>query len=178
MQTTSPGETEIAYVRWLLLRIGGLSNEIIFLCRTLLSIEFYSVMEDDNNRAKDATDIRDEYIAESGIQAIDGLLMAPSVLEVLVALSERATMMDFDPPSKWFCLFLENLGFGYLTDEKWSDDAERYVRATIRKWLDRRFSYNGVGSPFRGNGTYDVSKTTMWNSLQWYLSNSFGGETI
>lgn len=178
MSKESTGETAIAYVRWLLSRIGGVGNNIIFLCKTLLDIEFYSVMEDDNNRAKDATDIRDDYIAERGIHSVNGFLMAPSALEVLIALSERATVMDFDPPSKWFCLFLENLGFGYLTDEKWSEDAERYVRATIRKWLDRRFSYNGVGSPFRGNGTYDVTKTTMWNSLQWYLSNSFGGESI
>lgn len=162
---------KLEYTRWLLARMGASRVETLWLCHCLNDIEFYFLMPDDSNRAQDALEIRQDYISEGGSPIVSS---TPTVLEALVGLSERATIMDYDPAWKWFCLFIKNLGFDYLSDDNWSQDAERYVRSTVRKWLDRRFSPSGVGSPFRGNGTYDVTRTSMWYSLQWYLSNEFG----
>lgn len=163
---------KLNYTRWLLARMGASRVNNLWLCHCLNDIEFYFLMPDDANRAQDAIEIRNDYISEGG--KILGITSTPTVLEALVGLAERSTIMDYDPAWKWFCLFINNLGFDYLTDDCWSQDADRYVRSTVRKWLDRRFASSGVGSPFRGNGTYDVSRTSMWYSLQWYLSNEFG----
>lgn len=162
----------VSYARWLARRLGAeeVNNFLLLVC--LGSIEFYFLMPDDSHRADDALALREDYISEGG--NLDGIMSTPTVLEVLATLAERSTVMDNDPAWKWFNLFLENLGFDYLDDKYWSKDSERFVNATVRKWLDRRFDKTGVGSPFRGNGTYDVSRTSMWYALQWYLSNEFG----
>lgn len=172
MQTREEGATaEIAYTRWLLSRMGARQVNIFWLCRCLNSIEFYYLLPDDTNRATDAIEIRNDYISERGELRMPS---TPTVLEVLVGLAERATVMDYDPAWKWFCLFIQNLGFDYLTDDDWNENTEQFVKATVRKWLDRRFSPSGVGSPFRSNGKYDVTEISMWYALQWYLSNEFG----
>jgi hypothetical protein len=170
MQTE--GRSVVTYTRWIAERLGAKELNIFLLLICLNSIEFYFLMPDDSHRADDALSLREDYISEYG--NIENIMSTPTVLEVLASLAERSTIMDNDPAWKWFMLFLENLGFDYLTDKYWNSDSERFVNATVRKWLDRRFDKNGMGSPFRGNGTYDVSRTSMWYALQWYLSNSFG----
>ena len=162
----------IDYTRWLLNRMGAPHNaNILWLCMCLNSIEFYYIIPDDSNRAADALDVRDNYISDGFDLEFSEV---PTVMEVLVGMADRSTVMDYDSAWKWFVLFVKNLGLDYLTDENWTPNAERFVKGTIRKWLDRNFSESGVGSPFRSNGTYDVTKTSMWDSLQWYLSNEYG----
>ena len=173
MQKTDNRE-RLKYVRWLLNKMGAAEVESLSLYLALLDIDFYWTddFKEDGNRAADARALRDDYIYDTGSHP--GVSTAPTVLEVLVAMAERATPIGYDPAWTWFQNFLTNLGFDYLTDALWSDDAERFVKSTVRKWLDRRFSPSGVGSPFRGNGTYDVSKVSMWSSLQWYLADTYG----
>ena len=165
---------KIKYIRFLLNRMGADTVENLLLYLTLLDIEFYWTDDflDDRNRAEDAHSLRDDYIYQGGNTW--GLTSTPSVLEVLVALAERSTFMDYDPAWTWFNTFIANLGFDYLSDSIWNDESKRYVIAATRKWLDRRFSPSGVGSPFRSNGRYDVSKTSIWSALQWYLADTYG----
>lgn len=170
-------EEAVRYTRYLLSRLGYQACAIIFLCEHLNSLEFYYLIPDDSNRASDALAIRNEYELAYGTDELYGVIGTPTVLEALVSMAERATIMDFDPPVKWFELFIDNLGLSTFVDSNWNENSERYVTDVIRIWLDRKFESNGVGSPFRGNGRYDVSKTSMWDALQWYLSNSFGGAT-
>lgn len=166
----------VAYTRWLIHNILGVNDvDNLWLCLCLQDIEFYYTDRDDANRAADARNLRTDYIFENGDEEdITGLPSTPTVFEVLVAMADRATTIDYDPAWTWFSLFIKNLGFDYLTDDEWSPDAERFVKSTVRRWLDRQFDPSGVGSPFRGNGTYDVSRQTMWHAMQWYLSDSFG----
>jgi hypothetical protein len=142
----------------------------VFMICVLFS--YYIYAEYDKNRAEDAFDIREDYISEHG--DIEEIPSTPTVLEVLLGLAKHATVMDYDPAWKWLSLFIRNLGFEGINDDNWNENTEAFVKKTVRKWLDRRFSKDGVGSPFRGNGTYDVARTSMWYSLQWYLSNEFG----
>lgn len=173
-QTKRNDRERLKYVRWLLNKMVATEVESLSLYLALLDVDFYwcDEFEEDGNRAADARALRDDYIYNTGLYP--EVSNAPTVLEVLVAMAERATPIGYDPAWTWFNNFMTNLGFDYLTDSLWSDDAERFVKSTIRKWLDRRFSPSGVGSPFRGNGTYDVSKVSMWNALQWYLADTYG----
>ena len=165
---------KLKYIRFLLHRMGADEVDNLMLYLTLLNIDFYWTDEftDDSNRAADARDMRDSYISQGG--TLNSLSSIPSVFEVLVTLAERATLMDYDPAWTWFNNFIRNLGLDYLTDSLWTEESKQYVMDVIRKWMDRRFLANGVGSPFRGNGTYDVSKTSIWNALQWYLADAYG----
>ena len=165
----------LKYVRWLLYKMCMDNADSLMLYLTLLDIDFYwcDTYRDDANRAADARTLREDYIYTTD-EPLSGLSSVVSVLEVLVAMAERATPISYDYAYVWFNNFITNLGLDGLTDDYWTDDSENYVRKTIRKWLDRRFSPNGVGSPFRSNGTYDVTKESMWNALQWYLADTYG----
>ena len=167
----------VKYTRWLISEILGVESlDCFWLCLCLQGIEFYWTDRDDANRAEDGLELRDNYIFVHGYddnELID-LPATATVFEVLVAMADRATTLDYDPAIMWFNLFIKNLGFDYLNDDTWSQSAEQFVKSTVRKWLDRQFAPDGVGSPFRGNGTYDVAKQTMWHAMQWYLSDAFG----
>ena len=170
MQETNT--TLVEYTRWVIGEAGAERVDNFLLLSCLNNIEFYFLMPDDKNRAEDAFYIREDYISEHG--DIEEIPSTPTVLEVLLGLAKHATVMDYDTAWKWLSLFIRNLGFEGINDSNWNENTEAFVKKTIRKWLDRRFSKDGVGSPFRGNGTYDVAHTSMWYSLQWYLSNEFG----
>ena len=134
-------------------------------------------MSDDGNRASDGLDLRDKYADEYGEEVLDYLPEAPSVLEVLAGMAIRADSVMRKKPYTWLIIFYDNLGFDFLSDSKWTQDGESFVISTIHKWLDRRFPPSGNGTPFR-NSKMDLTKVTMWNSLQWYLADEFGGNEI
>jgi hypothetical protein len=165
------------YTRWLISYIGGHRHRYSFLFNTLNNIEFYWSMEDDKNRMIDARDLRNEYCDNYGDDVLNYLPAAVTVLEVLVALSTRADMIIGLGAYTWLLIFLENLGLDFLTDNNWSQDSPIYISSVIRKWLDRRFSPNGSGSPFRSS-IYNLTQTTIWNSMQWYVKDNFGEDHI
>jgi hypothetical protein len=130
-------------------------------------------LQDDRNRAVDGHTVRNEYIEEFGEDILEELPMASTVLEVLVAMADKADWTIRSSPYTWFITFLENLGLDVFDDYKWSADAEAFTVATVHKWLDRRFSPNGNGSPFRSS-KHDLTKVSMWDAMQWYLADEFG----
>lgn len=161
------------YTRWLINRLRAFQCPYIFLCSYLNDIEFYYTMSDDQNRVGDARAIRDKYIDDYGEDILDYLPAMPTVLEVLVGLAEKADWVIQDTPYGWFVTFLKNLGLDFLEDSQWSTDGEAFTLATIHKWLDRRFSPNGSGSPFRSS-KFDLTQVSMWDAMQWYLADYFG----
>ena len=166
------------YTPWLLKEIGATNSDYLFLSNCLNNITYYWTMTDDKNRATDALDLRDRYIDDHGDGVISELPESPTVLEVLCALAERADMrMEGDAPYTWLVMFYENFGFGFLTNDNWTEDGKQFVISTIRKWLDRRFSHNGSGSPFRSS-KHDLTKISIWNSMQWHFADEFGEDHI
>ena len=161
------------YVKWLISTLETDSCPYLPLCLCLNSLEFYWIKSDDRNRAADAKQLREDYISEFGDDILDSLPVSSTVLEVLVALSHRANGIINESPYTWFVLFLKNLGLDFLTNDNWSDEGHSFVISVVHKWLDRRFSPNGSGSPFR-SAKYDITTTSMWDSLQWYLADTFG----
>lgn len=169
--------TKAAYTRWLLSYMGAAMCNYIFLASMLNSIEFYYSMSDDKNRAKEARELRDKYISDYGDDILDSIPAAATVLEVLVTLAIHAEWIERQTPYTWFIIFLENMGLDFLVDINWTPDGEAFVVSTVHKWLDRRFSPNGSGSPFRSS-IHDLTTVTIWNSLQWYIADEFGGDHL
>lgn len=171
-------DTEKAqYTRWLLSYLGATDCNYIFLSSMLNSIEFYYSIPDDKNRAVEARELREKYIKEYGEELLDSMPAAVTAFEVLCTLAIHAEWVVDMKPYEWLIIFIQNLGLDFLTDENWSMDGESFVVATVHKWLDRRFSPNGSGSPFR-SAIHDVTTISMWNAMQWYLADEFGGDHL
>lgn len=161
------------YTRWLISRLGATECHYIFLCSYLNSMEFYYLLADDKNRVGDAREIRGEYLDEYGDDILDDIPAMPTVMEVLVSLAEKADWVIEDSPYGWFITFITNLGLDFLEDSKWSSDGEAYTASVIHKWLDRQFSDNGSGSPFRSS-KHNLTQVSIWDAMQWYLADEFG----
>lgn len=152
-----------------------------YLLSFLFEMEFYwfDDLESDESRAEDGKRLREEYMMENDISP-DKVLQGPCrVLEMLVALAQRAEFVMYDPLEgdrtyKWFWIFMKNLGLDYLTNDKCTSEAENYVRMVVTRWLDRRFDSNGNKSPFPiKKRSEDMRKVDIWYQMQWYLAENY-----
>ena len=165
------------YFAWLTSRISPYATGYILLANVLHHIEYYSLMMLDENRAKDAIRMREEYISEFGGSADDS---PPSVLEVMVAMAIRINdeiMYDNREPNRtgvWFKDMLDNLGLSAFDDISWTIDSDNYARAIVTRWLDRRYARNGRGSPWPLRRTVENLKNVQfWDMVQWYWAENY-----
>lgn len=138
---------------------------------TLLDhIPFYDKLPEDHNRGNDAVALRDGYSdAPSG---------DPSVLEVLVALSQEMEymvggMIRDDGCDRWFREMIRNLGLAMLDDIFWEmnpDEAEELTQDAVQNWLDRDYSYDGSGGLFPLKTPHDdQARVELWYQMNAYL---------
>jgi len=168
------------YTLWLTSKIdNGSVNNYIFLLTELNKIEYYFIDPLDASRVRDAISYRDEFARLNGNNDIYGIMPGScTALELLVSMSERADFTMYDTnlgkrTPQWFWLFIKNLGLDYLSNDNWSFEAPNFIHITINKWFDRRFSPNGIGSPFPILDTKaDLTTVSFWDAMQWYLANN------
>lgn len=158
-------------------RYGRLSYKNLLLC--LNNIEFYPVIDLDENRLQDGIDFRYRFGYENGYPRHDierYLDDRPcSVLEMMVALAfrvEEQIMDDSDYGNRtgqWFWNMIVSLGLGSMNDSRFD---ERFVQQTISRFLDRKYSPNGKGGLFTiENCPYDLRDMEIWNQFMWYLDS-------
>ncbi len=153
---------------------------------TLFGIDFFSVVEMDENREKDGTDLRYRFGCENGYD--DRIIVARldifpcSLLEMLVALAlrcEKHIMSDPDfenRTSEWFHLMIYNLGLGGMTDNKFDEDE---IRKKADIFLNRKYNRDGSGGGLfvLRHCKGDMRKAEIWYQLCWYLESREKGET-
>ncbi len=156
------------------------SSRYLCLLTELNKIEFHYIMETDKNRSLEALKFRNEFVSLTNSQAIYAIMPGPAtVLEVLIAMAERADDVMYDPavgkrPSQWFWLFIHNLGLDYLVDANWTFDANNYIFVTVTKWMDRRFTPDGIGTPYPIPGCRaNLQEVPIWDAMNWYLADNF-----
>lgn len=151
--------------------IQGPDYSYFLLMRDLDDHRFDAVVELDENRMRDAMELRRRYIDE--VKSFGSMADEPrrgvSVLEVLIRLAERATFMadEEEDVSKWFWTFLRNLGLDAFTDDNY-DDAE--VHHIIWNFVNRRYTKTGKGGIFPLKHTKrDQRLLELWYQLAEYL---------
>lgn len=166
---------------WLSQFIGGCYGRL-FLYHTMLSCEFYSPINMDDSRMMDALILRDSYPKSHELPEFP-----PSILEVLVALAIRMEhdilcSIEFDDrTTKWFEMFLENLGLEFITDGDWSNEREDYVHWVLERFVDHKYRKDGSnGGIFVVSMTpresMDFRKVGLWDQMTyWHVK---GGDEI
>lgn len=153
------------------------------------SIPFEWSLDMDENRQKDAQDLRYIYGEENGYteaqicRELD--TTPPSFLEVVVALINRAEEnILYDPEQKFnlnqdiFMDIIANMGIdgytGYLDDNMQSE-----IRNNIQRVYTRDYSYNGEGGMFVVHcPKKDMRDTEIWFQFMWYLDEKLGGKYL
>lgn len=143
--------------------------------------EFYTIIDDDENRVGDGLDVRLFYYnnIRGPINNLEELGRS-RCLEVLIGISKRCAFeVYYLPEAKEFPDFfwelLDNLGLTEYSIDKWSGTRVFLeVDEILTRWLDRSYSYNGVGGIFpMDNVEEDQRKVPIWYQMQRYLGQKY-----
>lgn len=142
----------------------------------LHNVEYKCVVSGDNNRISDAMLLRDTY-------GNHGMTKNPTVLEVLVSLSQRCEkdiMHDDaigDRTSHWFWLMMHNVGLDdkNYSDDFWCDARVGRVNDKIFVLNERKYNKDGTnGGLFPLKSTKrDLRRVELWYQLNWYLLENY-----
>lgn len=167
-----------AYFEWLYKSIAGSSrnpdHSYWLLCEQLHKKEFIWYVPNDDNRVVDGTDLRSEYMHIHNIEDPDPNWydMGCSMLEMLVALSRRASFQAEGPHDEWFWRFLENLGIRKCVDAYYMNDSDAWneVNDALDRLNERSYDRTGQGGLFPLKYTHrDQRKIEIWYQLAAYL---------
>lgn len=120
------------------------------LAKHLNSVPFEWFIRNDDNRAEDGKGLRDQFIDDCGIEDIEigWLQLECSVLEMLIALADRASFETGIEAGDWFWIFMENLGLRGFNDRAFDSDIEQHVDEICERLILRKYQRNGAGGLF------------------------------
>lgn len=147
-----------SYFDWLCDIINLKPGMYDILMHELYTIEFYWIIDLDSNRADDVHVLRGYFHDSYGYE--NAFMEKPcSVLEILICLAQKINFIldDDDRGDRtriWFWEMLSNLKLDKFNDasfdKSFGQDMSRLneIRKICDRWLSRKFSYAGFGSPF------------------------------
>lgn len=172
------------YFTWLYGMIGTVSTKNPAsnhwkLARQLYSTEFEFFIPNDDNRAEDGRQLRDEFLDlspfEEWEEAEDWLLLPCSFLEMLIALARKVAFETYacdgeDETGEWFWKILDNLKLSQWTDRKYNFKVGVSVALALEAVNRRTYNYNGVGGLFPLRlAREDQREVEIWYQLAAYL---------
>jgi hypothetical protein len=131
--------------------------------------EFVWTLSGDDNRAEDGRDLRHSFNIEAGLEDDDQWEHVPcSVLEMIIALIDRAEFMTGISAKDWFWYIMENLGLDDCNDA--SGFSERAVSDVLERLVWRNYRYDGVGGMFpMQHPNENQTQIEIWHQFSEYL---------
>lgn len=142
------------------------------LLHILFTKEFRWMVPNDDNRLEDGTDLRVEFLRDSGIppRAEDGRWMdlGCSALELLIGLSRRFAFMTGRTAADCFWELIENSELDQFSDEVSYNDLE--VDHILNRIMWRTYDRDGYGGLFPlERPRRDQRKVELWAQLNAYI---------
>lgn len=138
----------------------------------LFKRQFRWIVPNDDNRVEDARELRFAFLDHFELRNDDLYWMAldVSVLEVLMALSQRVAFESNEVPEFWFWQFIENLGLKKFTDNEYRNGHWEDIDEAVNKFVERKYRPNGRGGifPLR-HAKEDQRKVELWYQMSAYL---------
>jgi len=165
---------EEAYFNWLCTKVCKAevptpSLTYFHLLRALHGTEFVWLLSGDDNRAEDGVELRTEFLRVAFTHNDPEWMSMPcSVLEMLIALANRAAFETDRSTVYWFWTFIENLGMREFNDASNFDPRE--VSDILYRLVWRTYDYEGHGGMFPlTEATHDQRKQEIWYQFCEYL---------
>lgn len=144
---------EEVYFNWLYSKVASISVPptpaltYITLLRDLHQTEFIWLLPGDDNRAEEGLELRNEFLKASRVSQDPPWFDVPcSVLEMLIAFSNRAAYQTEISAREWFWILLNNLGIGDLSDNCLG--ITQTVNSVLDTFIWRTYDVNGEGGMF------------------------------
>lgn len=176
---------KIKYYEYLqdLIRLKDQNESYYKLIEMLYDFPFFEVVKNDDNRVRDGLRLRENFIQdlinETGFYYdgnIDKIFdnKECSVLEMLIALSDRMLMIVEGRLDYWFWILLENLGLTLnFTDDAFGQDYDyctQFVNQVLYIFVNRKYEYDGTGGIFPLlHPIQDQRDIEIWKQLTQYL---------
>lgn len=180
------------YFQWMLGKIfvdDWVKNEYYGIAKEMHGVLFEFDLYNDENRQKDAQDLRYKFGNENGYseaqicQTLD--MQAPTLFEVIVALLDRVQeniLCDLEKSITNQEIFLDILKSLKLEDAVGIEVAPAQLAIffdSINVLYRRQYSYYGEGGMFTvTNPKADMRETELWYQFMWYLDEKLGGRYL
>jgi len=145
-------------------------------------INFYDLVPNDGNRAKDGKKLRERYFDETGIRDCECLEGECSVFEMLVALSERMDYILWESrlgrrTDKWFWEMIQNMGLELFDGSDGREERERKHykdQEKVDRMLSRHYFWTGRGGLFPLKmGNVDQRNVEIWYQMMSYIEENY-----
>ena len=185
---TVKSDIEKEYFKWLysivitdrILKLNGLEGESFYiLLKKLHQIDFYWVVELDENRALDGQNLREEFANLTDFDDYSDLSGACSMLEFMIGLAKRMSFLDCkegeeDKFDLFFWEQLSNLLGDKIkkrgTDGSITEDFLVFVVEQVNKFLEKSDEEVSI-FPLLGKKSHflESSKNAIWDQMQQFL---------
>lgn len=171
------GTADDRYFEWLYSHIGPVEynnprHTFWSLARQLYVTKFRWFVHNDENRAADGIQLREEFMDRWGHEGVEPnwLDLECSVFEMLIALSERLAFESYGEVSDWFWKLMENLGLTAYNDLTYNAVHSDEIAEAVNRVLDRTYGRDGTGGlfPLR-EGRRDQRRIELWYQKEAYL---------
>lgn len=180
---TSTEPLEEFYFKWLYEKYIGFNEEEPethwHLCSHLQHTRYRWSVPNDDNRAEDGKFLRETFwhdtMANGEHIPVDFFKQDCSVLEFLIALSERAEFESMKPQMWWFWEFIGNLRLltyndNYLNLIRRNSAAIKGIDRRIGILLDRTYDFDGTGGLFPLEAPpVDQRTAEVWYQMSTYI---------
>lgn len=168
---------EERYFRWLYDHIGNHKQRqpnmtYWNLARQLHKKEFLYDIANDDNRWEDGIELRNEFQAKHSRRPISAIWLGLgcSMLEMLIALSNRLEFQTDGVARLWFWHLMENIGIAQFNDEVYDDKAAKAIDEAMERVILRTYSYSGEGGLFPlTRADRDQRELEIWFQMHSYL---------
>jgi hypothetical protein len=178
-----PDDIIEAYFHWLylqVLRVYDLKSPLSYatVCHVLHQTKFDDSTPNDDNRARDGLELRDEYISSlkeievedyTQLQSLGGC----SIFEMLIALARRCDYIVEWGQEGWFKVFMENLGLWAFNDGDWTPRSGIKVGSIVKKFNNRSYTRSGRGGVFPlRKPKKDQRGQELWYQMSAYMNEN------
>lgn len=171
------GTADDRYFEWLYSHIGPVNYDnpghtYWSMAKQFHTTKFTWFVRNDANRAEDGLLLREAFIDKWGDEGVtvEWLTLDCSILEMLIALSDRLAFESYGGVADWFWQLMSNLGLQRYTDRYYNQHNSGEIAEVLQRVLDRTYGYDGSGGlfPLR-EATRDQRKVELWYQKEAYL---------
>lgn len=181
MSNVDTGTLDDVYLEWLYSHIGSVKSRnpersYWKLALKLYTTPFKALVINDVNRAEDGRELRAIFREQTGYRMDDierqlFMDLDCSMLEMLIALSDRVAFQTDELLEGWFWRFMHNLGgLERYSDDLYEISIDEEVEEALNRVIWRTYSSDGTGGLFPLRyADHDQRKIELWYQMSAYI---------
>ena len=162
-------ELDGLYFEWLCRLVNSHSSNHDNLLKILFHKEFVWFVANDDNRAVDGKELREEFLQAENLEGTQDFRdIGCSMLELLIGLARRLSFEAEGDPARWFWFLMKNISlYGYTDNRRLPLDR---IDEILDRVIWRTYNPDGIGGLFpRVNPEQDQREVELWYQMSGYL---------